>query len=59
MSSLDWLRHINLSSLCKGWESLLISTSEDESEHKKHFGGKYRFSFEPSGSPVMKLTLFY
>lgn len=59
MSSLDWLRHINLSSLCKDWKSLNQSTSEDEAEHKKFFDGKYNHSFEAKNKPVMKLTLFY
>lgn len=58
MNSLDWIRHINLSSLCKDWKSMSLQTG-DEAEHKKCFNGKYRYSFEPKHKPVMKLTLFY
>lgn len=58
MSSLDWLRHINLTSLCKDWKSLSLTTGE-EGDNNKHFNGKYRASITPEGKPVMKLTLFY
>lgn len=58
MSSLDWVRHINLTSLCKDWKAMSLSTG-NEAEHKKHFNGKYRYSFEPKNKPVFKLTLFY
>lgn len=59
MTSLDWMRHINLTSLCKDWNSLRLDTSANDSEHKKHFDGKYRFAMNPSLKPTMKLTLFY
>lgn len=58
MSSLSWLRHINLTSLCKDWKSLSLETG-DEAEHKKHFDSKYRGHIIPTIKPTMKLTLFY
>lgn len=58
MSSLDWMRHINLSSLCKDWNSLRLNTGE-EKDHNKYFKGKDQQSLIPDSKPSMKLTLFY
>lgn len=58
MRSLDWMRHINLTPLCKDWKSLALDVGE-KSVHVNHFEGKYRVNFTPSSKPVMKLTLCY
>jgi hypothetical protein len=58
MSSLDWMRRINLSSLCKDWESLRIETGP-EAEHRKYFDGPYNAHITPTLAPTMKLTWFY
>ena len=58
MSSLDWLRHINLTSLCKDWTSMRIDIG-NEQDHKKHFNGKYRKKIEIKSKPIMKLVLHY
>lgn len=58
MCSLDWMRHINLSTLCKDWDSGHQKTGTED-EHKKHFNGQYRYVFEPNKAPVKKLVLLY
>jgi hypothetical protein len=58
MNSLDWMRHINLTSLCKNWQDLRLTTA-DESEKDQFFRGKYRYSHEPKNKPVMRLTIHY
>lgn len=58
MSTLDWMRRINLTALCKDWQSLSTSTGE-ESEHRLHFDGKYRYSHNPINKPIKKLQINY
>ena len=58
ISSLDWLRHINLTSLCKNWQSMSLSTG-DEASHELHFNGKYRSSPKIQGKPIKKLKVSY
>ena len=60
MNSLDWMRHINLTSLCKNWEGMYnIDTGSNEEDKRKYFDGKYRYYHELERPPVMKLTIYY
>ena len=60
MKSLDWMRHINLTSLCKNWEGMYrIDIGTGEEDKKKHFDGKYQYQHKNVRPPVMKLTIHY
>ena len=59
MCSLDWMRNINLTPLCKDWKKNYSVDTGDETTKEAHFKGKYRNSVKPEGKPVMKLTLHY
>ena len=59
MDSLDWMRHINLTPLCRDWKSLSIKVMETEEDKNKHFNSKYSSYHELLRPPVMKLTIHY
>ena len=57
MDSLDWMRHINLTSLCKEWKSISHIDTGKKEDHKKHHNSKYNYRYECTRGPVMKLTI--